>query len=97
MKQLSQEFDITGVIMPNNWDENGKIIDVAIYTDTEEVYGVEHNNLTQKLLNLMHQQVEVKGNIRERPDGNKSIVVKKYIVREEIVGNERRYNERKKP
>ncbi|MGD8256520.1 MAG: hypothetical protein PVH56_03030 [Desulfobacterales bacterium] len=77
MKQLRQEFDITGVIMPNNWDENGKIIDVAIYTDTEEVYDVEHNNLTQKLLNLMHQQVEVKGNIRERPGGKKSIVVKK--------------------
>lgn len=88
MKNLRQEIDITGIIMPNNWDENGKIIEIAIYTNREEIYRVELNRLTQEFMNLMHKQVEVKGKIRQRPDGNKSIAVKNYIVLEEMDDDE---------
>lgn len=82
-----QDINITGIIMPNNWDENGKVIEIALYTNTEEVYAVEHNRLTQELMKLMHNRVEVKGKIRKHPDGNRSISAQNYIVLDQTVGN----------
>jgi len=74
--------DVTGILMPNRWDENGKVIEIALYTNKEEVYVVEDNSLTKRLLNLMQKKIKVKGNIRTRTDGNKSIGVKNYSILE---------------
>ena len=86
--QISATADVTGIIMPHNWDENGKVIQIAIYTNTEEVIVVLQNSLSQELMRLIHKRVEVKGRIRERPDGNKSMVVQKYVIGEEIAEDE---------
>ncbi|MBT8490560.1 MAG: hypothetical protein KJN62_05890 [Deltaproteobacteria bacterium] len=85
MMEFSQKIVITGVIMPNNWDENGRIIEIALYTNTEEVYCVEHNSLTRDLMDLMHKRVEIKGKIREQSGGIKSIAVKNFIVLKETI------------
>jgi hypothetical protein len=82
MMEISQKINITGIIMPHNWDEGGRIMEIALYTNTEEVYVVEHNRITQELMNLMHNRVEVKGKIMERQDGSKSIAVQNYMVLE---------------
>jgi hypothetical protein len=74
--------------MPNNWDENGKVIEIALYTNTEEVYTVEHNSLTPELISLLQKKVEIKGKIRKHPDGNRSISAKNYIVLDETIENE---------
>jgi len=55
--------------MPNNWDENGMITEIALYANNEEVYIVERNSLTEKLMHFIHQRVEIKGKIRRHPDG----------------------------
>lgn len=88
MKKLRQAIDVTGIIMPNNWDEDGRIIGIAIYTNTEEVLGLEHNNITRELMNLLHRRVEIKGKINERPDGNATIAVQNYMVLKDIVDDE---------
>ncbi len=79
-----QDFFITGIIMPDKWDENGKIIEIALYTNTEDLYIVEQNSLTQELIKFMHTRVELKGKIRKYPDGKKSIAVQNYKVLEEM-------------
>lgn len=81
-------MEITGIIMPNNWDKKGKIIQIAIYTNKEEVYIVEHNQLEQELLNHINRRVEVRGKKEERPDGTRYITVQKYVVLEKIVNIE---------
>ena len=63
-------------------------VEIAIYTDTEDVFGVEHNSLTQVLMNLIHMRIEVKGIIREHPGGKKSITAQNYILLDETVENE---------
>jgi hypothetical protein len=83
-----QNPEVTGIIMPNNWDKNGNVIQIAIYTNEEEVYLVEHNHLGQELLNHINRRVEVRGKKRERLDGNSYIVVQKYNVLKEIVEDE---------
>jgi hypothetical protein len=92
MMEISQKISSTGIIMPHNWDEGGRIIEIALYTNTEEVYAVEHNRLTQELMNLMHNRVEVKGKIMERQDGSKSIAVQSYMVLEKIIDEEMKTN-----
>jgi hypothetical protein len=79
---------ITGIIMAHNWDKNGKVIQVAIYTNAEEIYLVEHNHLGRELLNHINRRVEVKGKKSERLDGNRYITVQKYVVLAEIVEDE---------
>jgi len=83
-----QGIKIIGIIMPNNWDENGKVIEIALYTNQEEIYAVEDNSLTQELISLLQKKVEIKGKIKKHPDGNKSISVHYYILLNETVENE---------
>jgi hypothetical protein len=77
--EFSQKTVISGIVMPNNWDETGRVIGIALYTTSEEVYTLEQNRLTEELMNLMHQSVKVNGRIRQYPDGRKSIVADNYM------------------
>ena len=61
----SQNPEVTGIIMPNNWDSDGKVVQIAIYTNEEEVYLVEHNHLGHELLNHINRRVEVRGKKKE--------------------------------
>jgi len=65
--EFSQKINITGIIMSNNWDENGKVIEIALYTDKEEIYTLEDNSLTPELIRLLRKKVEIKGKIRKTP------------------------------
>jgi hypothetical protein len=82
--EFSQKMVVTGIVMSNNWDENGRVIEIALYTNTEDVYAVEQNSLTQELIKFMHARVEIKGKIRKHPEGKKSIAVQNYMVLEEM-------------
>ena len=86
--EFGQKIVITGIVMPNNWDESGRIIEIALYTDAEEVYVVERNSLTGELMNFLHRCVEIKGKMREQPDGNKSIAAQNYNLLKEILDDE---------
>ena len=74
--------------MPNNWDENGKVIEIALYTDKEEIYPLEDNSLTQELFRLLQKKIKIKGKFRKHNDGNKSISAHNYIVLDETVNDE---------
>ena len=88
MIKYRQNSDVTGIIMPNSWDENGKVIEIALYTNTEEVYALEDNSLTQELISLLQKKVGIEGKIRKHPDGNRSISAHNYIVLDETAENE---------
>jgi hypothetical protein len=83
-----QDIVITGIIMPNNWDENGKVIEIALYTDNEEIYALEDNCLTGELIRLLRKKIEIKGKFRKHPDGKTSISAHNYIVLDETVNKE---------
>jgi len=66
---------IQGLVIPNKWDDDGKIIGIAIHTDKEEIYLVAQNRMGGDLLNHLHAKVGLKGKIMERLDGSKLIHV----------------------
>ncbi len=86
--ESGQKITIAGIIMPNNWDETGRIIEIALYTNDEEVYTVEHNKLLKELINFMHQSVEIKGKTRNYPDGRKFITAQSYLLLKESLDDE---------
>ena len=58
---MGKEKAVEGLIIPNKWDDKGKIIGIAIHTDKEEIYLVAHNRIEGELLNNLHIKVEMQG------------------------------------
>lgn len=77
--EFSSKTVITGIVLPNSWDETGRIIGVSLYTNDEKVYTLEHNSIAEELMNCMHQSVKVNGKIRQYLDGSKPIVADNYM------------------
>ena len=69
-------MDITGIILANQWDENGNVIGVSVYTDREEIYIVAQDKRVKELANLIQTKVRVEGEITEGLDGNNYVYVK---------------------
>ena len=78
IKKKSRKSIISGIVIPDQWDANGKVIAVTIHDNDEKVFLVEHTKIGNDLLNLIHKEVQVTGKIRERFDGKTSIGIKSY-------------------
>ena len=76
-KEVSRNI-IEGLVVPNDWGEQGKVIGIAIHTDREELYLVAHNRMEAELLNHLHVKVGIQGKIMERLDGSKLIHVRSF-------------------
>ena len=74
----SKKSMISGIVIPAQWDADGKVITETINANDEKVFIVEHTKIGNDLLNLIHKEVEVTGKIRERFDGKTSIGIKSY-------------------
>jgi hypothetical protein len=77
-RKTVSENAIEGLVIPHNWDEKGKIIGIAIYTDKEEIYLVAQNRMEGQLLNNLHLKVGIQGKIMERLDGTRLIHVRNF-------------------
>lgn len=86
-KKMGQSI-IEGIIIPEKWDDDGKITGVTIQTNNENVYLVEHTRVGHELLNLIHEKVKAQGKIRERMDGHTLIAVQSYQKVEEKFNND---------
>ena len=69
---------IRGIVIPVDWDEEGNALAVAILGAGEEEHFVEQDREGKKLLELMQQEVEVSGTVRETIHGHKVITVKSH-------------------
>ncbi len=75
MKIPAPNKNITGIILANQWDQNGNVIGVSIYTDREEIYVVAQNKRIKDLVNRIQTKVRVEGKIKERLNGEKYVYV----------------------
>lgn len=71
---------VTGVIIPADWDRDGRITGVAISTHDEKEYLVRRRAKGAELVRLLQKEVEVTG-WTELDQGKKTIVVKDYRLR----------------
>ena len=69
---------IRGLIIPEQWNKEGKVVDITIQTNREEVYFVAHNKTGRELLEYVHQEIEASGKITERLNGTVLVTVKSF-------------------
>ena len=74
-KRPASQKDITGIILANQWDENGNVIGISVYTDREEIYIVAQTKQITELVNLIQTKVRVEGKVKERLNGKKYVYV----------------------
>jgi len=65
------------VVIPVEWDSKGKVLAAAVATGDENEYRIDGREKGGKLLQLIHQNVHVSGEVREE-EGKKVIWVKQY-------------------
>ena len=68
----------TGILTPSDWDENGKVERISLQTIDEKEYLIEKNKLEIELRHLLNERVQLKGKVRERIDGKRSLLVQDY-------------------
>jgi hypothetical protein len=81
-KRPVKQNDITGIILANQWDENGNVIGVSVYTDCEEIYIVAQTKEIKELTNLIQTKVRVEGKIEERLNGKKFVYIETVVTLE---------------
>lgn len=74
-KTVERLTTIKGIVLPVNWDENGKVINVAIFTHDEDEFLVNSDMKGKKLLTQIHKELEVSG-IVKAGETKKIIIVK---------------------
>ena len=84
-RKKTKERTISGIIIPGDWDENGKVIGIVIETIDEEKYIVYQNNKGKELLEFIQHKVEATGTMRADEHGDMTIKVNRYNL---IRGNE---------
>jgi hypothetical protein len=90
MEMLTTEGNVTtglttlsGLILPVEWDERGTIRSIAVSTNSEEEYLIDESPLADELLAFLRLRVKVRGSVREKENGKKTITVEKYEVLED--------------
>ena len=72
---------IEGIVVPVKWNENGKVVAIAISTFDEDEYVVsEDGDKVEELFRLLQQQVEVRGKV-QRFKKKKVILVTEYTIK----------------
>jgi hypothetical protein len=77
MKGNSEHMRIRGIVVPVDWDTEGNAVKAAVFTSEENEYLIKENNKSKGLFELMRQEVEVTGTVREQA-GQKIISVAEY-------------------
>ena len=67
--------EISGIVVPARWDEDGNVTGTAIHTFDENEYTIEYDRSGDLFKSLIHQAVIVSGKVRQRLDGKKLIRV----------------------
>jgi len=66
---------LQGIVIPALWDDQGKVIGLAIHAFDEKEYFVEPDGLGRTLMTRIHKTVEVSGKVRKNREGKASLKV----------------------
>ena len=75
-----EPLTIKGIVIPVDWDKEGKVVAAAISTHDEDEYLIDNDYKGEELLHLVREEVEVSGVAKENKD-KKIIAVQKYILK----------------
>jgi hypothetical protein len=59
---------VKGILLPSEWDENGAVIALTLFTFDEDEYKVDRSETTRELLDVLQQELLVEGSYRWEQD-----------------------------
>ena len=57
----TKKITLTGVLVPDQWEENGKITGLALLTNDESKYVVNSKKIKQDITPMLRKKIEVSG------------------------------------
>ena len=81
-------IEIRGVVIPDNWDDAGAVIGVALSAFDEVNYLIRNDDKGRDLAALLQEEVEVKGDVEEI--GNRKVITVRDYHRATAAGDQRR-------
>lgn len=82
-KKKDGKSKILGIILPSQWDENGKVTRISINTRDEEEYDIDYSGSGKELLNHLQQIVEIECKLMQRIGGQQYVKVFTYHLIQE--------------
>jgi hypothetical protein len=76
----STHSPITGIVVPDSWDDHGHVIGVSIQAYDEREYAVGQNAWGKRLLGLTRKKIRAWGRISQLPAGKLGIQVDQVEV-----------------
>ena len=52
---------VKGIVLPSEWDENGTVMALKLFTHDEDEYQVEGNEMLRELLDYLREELLVTG------------------------------------
>jgi 5S rRNA maturation endonuclease (ribonuclease M5) len=86
MREGGKIITLRGIVIPVDWDEEGEVIAAALSTHNEEEYLIDHDHMGRKLMEYIHNEVEVRGVVRKK-NNKKTITITTCEVIKEQPGN----------
>jgi len=77
-QQAGRRMTIRGMVLPADWDKDGQVLQVLIDTPEENEFFVEPNVKGRELARLIHQHVEVCGDVTVSAGGDVRLTVASY-------------------
>ena len=70
---------VRGILVPIDWDENGRVLTTAVFTDQEDEFVIDNRSKGEELHGYLRAEVEITGSLMER-EGRRMIRVEKFAL-----------------
>lgn len=75
---------VTGVIVPSDWTDDGKVTRIAIFTTDENEYLIDLTTKGKELMQQINAKVEISGDVKPRQiHGRQTIAISSYRLLDE--------------
>lgn len=82
-EKKKKKSKILGIILPFQWDKNGKVTRISINTHDEKEYEVDYSGHGKELLNHLQKMVEIDGKLVQRLGGDQYVKVHQFTLIED--------------
>jgi len=76
----SEQSKLQGIVLPNQWDDNGNVKRIVLSTNDEKEYSIEYSGQGKELLNHLQEMIEIEGKVLCRPSGSLYVKVSNYNI-----------------
>ncbi len=81
-KKKSEQSKLRGIVLSNQWDNNGNVKRIALNTHDEKEYSIDFSGQGKELLDHLQKLIEIDGKVLQRLGGSLYIKVNSYNVLE---------------